>query len=249
MMSGGKRQSKELVIVLDRRVGLAILGAFLVILSLAAGVFLGRLMGRARQSTTVQILPSVPQGVPLATAPPLPQAPAVGSGGSEAQPRTELPAGASSTRARLNQPAPNFGLETLEGEMVHLSDFRGQAVMINFWATWCPPCRFEMPMLEGAWRKYKDQGFVILGVNTGERVRAGRLREEVKFFVDQMGLTFPILLDADDMVADLYNLRAYPTSFFISPDGELVAARRGAFSSPAELERFITRVLNPAEQQ
>ncbi len=247
-MSDRKKQSKEVVIVVDRRVGLAVLGVFLVILSLVAGAFLGRQLA-GREATMGQTLPPAAPGVPWPAAPALPPAPAAGSARSEAQPRTELPAGASSTRARLNEPAPEFGLETLEGEMVHLSDFRGQAVMINFWATWCPPCRFEMPMLESAWRKYKDQGFVILGVNTGERVRAGRLREEVQFFVDQMGLTFPILLDAEDRVADLYNLRAYPTSFFISPDGELVAARRGAFPSPAELEQFIIRVLNPAEQR
>jgi len=237
-----KQQTTEVVITLGWRAGLVLLAVLLASTALVMGIWLGRQAALRTQSGT-QGFAALPQSGPQAV--PVPQAPVVQTG-PLVQPRTELPSGLQPYGLQLSQPAPEFELENLDGELVHLSDFQGQPVLINFWATWCPPCRREMPMLEGAWRRYKDQGFVILGVNTGERVRAGRLREEVGFYVDQMGLTFPILLDAEEVVANLYNLRSYPTSFFVNRDGVLVDVRRGAFASPAELDRYISRILTPA---
>lgn len=109
--------------------------------------------------------------------------------------------------------APDFALELLDGETVTLSELQGQVVVINLWATWCPPCRAEMPALERVWNEYRDEGLVILAVNQREapsRVRA---------FVEESGLTFPVLLDLDGAVGARYRLRAYPTTFFLGRDG------------------------------
>ncbi len=109
--------------------------------------------------------------------------------------------------------APDFTLETLDGKTMTLSNLRGQVVVINLWATWCPPCRAEMPALERVWNDYRDQGLVILAVN--QRESAAR----VGAFVEELGLTFPVLLDPNGTVGARYQLRAYPTTFFVGRDG------------------------------
>ena len=85
--------------------------------------------------------------------------------------------------------APEFGGSTLDKSRISLSDFRGKVVMLNFWATWCPPCRAEMPILEDAFEKYGNRGFTILAINDGEAA------ETVQAFAAKYGLTFPIVLD------------------------------------------------------
>ena len=109
--------------------------------------------------------------------------------------------------------APDFTLETLDGETVALSGLRGQAVVINLWATWCSPCRAEMPALEHVWNDYRNQGLVVLAVNQGETAA------RVGAFVEELGLTFPVLLDREGAVGARYQLRAYPTTFFVGRDG------------------------------
>jgi thiol-disulfide isomerase/thioredoxin len=140
---------------------------------------------------------------------------------------------------RVGAPAPDFALSNLEGKTVRLSDFKGKPVIINFWATWCPPCRFEMPALEAIYQKYKDKGLVVLGVNTGERVRDGGLAGRVGAYARQLGLTFPIVLDLTDSVANLYRLRAYPTTYFVDASGKVTDMRRGAFINQADIERYL----------
>ncbi len=115
-------------------------------------------------------------------------------------------------------PAPGFTLGTLDGQVVSLSDYRGQRVLINFWATWCPPCRFEMPAIESVYRGYSDRDFVVLGVNLEESPRT------VQPFVKELGLSFPILMDTDGEAAMLYGVRGLPTSVFVDRDG-MVAMR------------------------
>lgn len=108
---------------------------------------------------------------------------------------------------------PEFSLFNLNGEQVSLSNFSGQPVVINFWATWCAPCRVEMPAIQSRFEKFKDQGLVVLAVDFDEPSKI------VSDFRDELGLTFEILLDPGAEVQQLYRNRAYPTTFFIDPNG------------------------------
>ena len=116
------------------------------------------------------------------------------------------------------QVAPDFELETLEGKKVHLSDYRGKAVLLNFWATWCPPCKIEMPWFVELQKQYGPQGFVVLGVAMDD---AGK--DTIAKFTAQMGLNYPTLLGSDK-VADSYGgVDALPTTFYIGRDGKIVS--------------------------
>ena len=111
--------------------------------------------------------------------------------------------------------APNFELKTPMGESVKLSDLRGQPVLVNLWATWCPPCRAEMRAIEKVYNEYKDQGFTVLAVNM--TYQDSQL--EIMPFVNEQGLTFPILLDETGDMANAYQLKSLPSSYFINRDG------------------------------
>ena len=111
--------------------------------------------------------------------------------------------------------APDFALETADGEVIRLSELRGRPVVVNLWASWCTPCREEMPALERVYQAYQEQGVVILGVNStvqDERQRA------IDFAAEQ-GLTFPIVFDTDGEATRLYQVRALPTTYFIDAQG------------------------------
>ena len=127
---------------------------------------------------------------------------------------------AASVAAHVNFRAPEFTLTTLDGTSVASSDLRGKAVLVNFWATWCPPCRSEMPDIESAYQAHRDQ-FVVLAINDAEDGGT------VKQFVDQFHFTFPILLDRDGAVAKRFQVQALPTSFFIDRNGVIRAANVG----------------------
>lgn len=111
--------------------------------------------------------------------------------------------------------APDFTLDTLDETKVTLSDLRGKIVVINLWATWCPPCRAEMPALENAYKQYKDSGVVVLGLNVTNQDS----EKDIPPFVDEFGLTFPILLDRDGSVSALYQLKGLPTTYFVNREG------------------------------
>ena len=113
--------------------------------------------------------------------------------------------------------APDFTLTTLSGESITLSDLRGQAVLINLWASWCGPCRAEMPAMQQVYEDYQDRGFQILAVNATNQDSLS----SAQAFVAELGVTYPILLDLDGKVSELYQLRALPSSFFVSPDGRI----------------------------
>jgi cytochrome c biogenesis protein CcmG, thiol:disulfide interchange protein DsbE len=119
------------------------------------------------------------------------------------------------------QPAPSLTLPALDGSNVALDDLRGQVVLINVWATWCPPCRAEMPALQTAYDHYRDEGFVVLAVN--QREDAAR----VESFMGQYGLTFPALLDRDGVVAQQYGAPYLPASFFVDRAGQIRTTYRG----------------------
>jgi len=111
--------------------------------------------------------------------------------------------------------APDFTLDTLQGEKVTLSHLRGKIVVVNFWATWCLPCRKETPALEKAYEQYEDSGIVILGVNLTNQDSVS----DVESFVQEFKLTYPILLDRDGSVSNLYQIEGLPTTFFINREG------------------------------
>lgn len=112
----------------------------------------------------------------------------------------------------INKPAPDFHLNSLDGKSYQLSSLQGKSVVVNFWATWCGPCRQEMPLIQ----KYADRypaTLTVLAVNNGEP--AGT----VQTFVSELKLGFPILLDPDQQVTDAYRIRAFPTTFFVDTSG------------------------------
>ena len=111
--------------------------------------------------------------------------------------------------------APDFSLELLGGGQVTLSELRGKVVLVNLWASWCLPCRAEMPAIERVYRSYKDLGLVVLGVNTTNQDSESAAAS----FVQEMGLSFPIPLDRSGAVSASYNLRGLPSSYFIDRQG------------------------------
>ncbi len=113
--------------------------------------------------------------------------------------------------------ATDFTLMNMQGEPVSLSQYRGKVVILNFWATWCPPCREEMPSMERLYQKYKDQGLVILAVSTDENGK-----KVVGQFLQKTPYSFPILLDSDSVAQNAYGVFRFPESFIIDRNGIVV---------------------------
>jgi cytochrome c biogenesis protein CcmG, thiol:disulfide interchange protein DsbE len=126
--------------------------------------------------------------------------------------------------AQTGQPAIDFALNNLAGELVWLSDLRGKVVIITFWATWCPPCQAEIPELSRAYVDLKDQGVVILAVDVRESL------DVVHEFVLGWGMNYPVLLDPRGYLAYAYGVRGIPTSFFIDRQGILREVRVGGMT-------------------
>ena len=128
----------------------------------------------------------------------------------------------------VGHPAPDFTLTTLDGAEIRLADLRGKPVVLNFWATWCPPCRREMPALEVIWQQHNRGDVMVLGVDQGESPAV------VSEYVRQnVGVTFPLPLDRRQDVGDLYLVRSLPTTFFIDRAGIIREIRVGG---PMELD-------------
>ncbi|MBI3624561.1 MAG: TlpA family protein disulfide reductase [Candidatus Rokubacteria bacterium] len=123
--------------------------------------------------------------------------------------------------ARL-QAAKELGVPSLNGKVLRLADYKGKVVFVNFWATWCPPCKEEMPAMERLYQRYKDKGLVVVAVSVDSE--GGPI---VVPFVKEHKLTFPIGLDQKMAVADRYGVRALPTSFLVNKTGTLVALALG----------------------
>jgi cytochrome c biogenesis protein CcmG/thiol:disulfide interchange protein DsbE len=133
--------------------------------------------------------------------------------------------------------AHDFSLSDLDGNRVALSDFRGKPVIINFWATWCPPCRLEMPELQRAYEAYAEDDLVILAVNEAEQSEVVS-----SFFYEQMGYTFTPLLDEEGQVAEAYGAIGLPASFFVDAAGEVTAVHRGLLTQ-GQLEQYLEQTI------
>lgn len=124
-----------------------------------------------------------------------------------------------------NKP-PQFELEMLGGENVQLDDLKGKKVMVNFWATWCPPCEAEMPEMQKLQNEYPDD-LVVLAVNM---TNAEKSREDVESFISKRNLTFPVALDKDGRVSVQYEVYSYPTTYFLDEEGNIMNISRGAMT-------------------
>ncbi|MFQ5520026.1 MAG: redoxin domain-containing protein, partial [Candidatus Methylomirabilia bacterium] len=137
------------------------------------------------------------------------------------------------------EPAPGFTLSTPDGKTASLSDFSGKIVFLNFWATWCPACREEMPSMERLWSQFQSKGLVILAVDMEES------REQVRRFIEVHGLTFPTLLDSDGRVSARYGIRFIPTTVVIDRGGRMIARVIGPKDwSSAPAQRLFASLLN-----
>ncbi|RME44340.1 MAG: TlpA family protein disulfide reductase [Chloroflexi bacterium] len=146
---------------------------------------------------------------------------------------------ATSTRLRGNpvgQPAPAFTLRDVEGTEVTLKDFRGRPVLINFWATWCAPCRSEMPIIEEAYQQHQDEGLIVLAIDVQENPELART------FAGWLGISFTILDDGAGDVARLYRVTAFPTSFFVDRNGVIRAWQVGAMNR-STLDRHLGKIM------
>lgn len=139
--------------------------------------------------------------------------------------------------------APDFTLPTFEGRTVTLSHYQGSPILINFWASWCPPCRAEMPDLQVIYDRYKKQGVTILAVNATNKDNPS----EVGRFVKEFNLTFPILMDTSGAVGDMYHLRSLPTTFFIDRDGLIQHMIIGGPLRIPTLEKHLQPLLEDGE--
>lgn len=137
---------------------------------------------------------------------------------------------------RAGQPMPDFMLNDLSGETVRLSDFAGRPVLINAWATWCPPCRAEMPQLHEFYLQTKDQGFVLLAVNAGESSNL------ISQFIQQTGFSFPVLLDPETEALSRLGVMSFPTSILVGRDGMVKKIHIGLITSDV-LENQIAPLL------
>lgn len=141
-------------------------------------------------------------------------------------------AGKGLTRLPDAPSAPNFVLNDIDGDQYQLSEYRGQVVIINFWATWCPPCRDEMPSMQRAWEQLEQEGIYMLGINVGED------EDTIFQFTADYPVEFPLLMDSDSSVINQWPVRGLPTTFVVDPKGQIIYRAIGgrAWDEPALLE-------------
>jgi len=133
--------------------------------------------------------------------------------------------------------APNFELTTLDGQRVRLSDYRGKAVLLNFWATWCSPCKVEMPWFVELQKKYGNDGLVILGVAMDDSDAP-----KIAQFASEMGVNYPVLLGTDKVSEEYGNVEFLPTSFYINREGKIVGKGTGLLGR-SEIEDNVRKAL------
>lgn len=137
--------------------------------------------------------------------------------------------------AAQGTPAPPFELTTLDGQRITLADLKGQAVVLNFWASWCAPCRAEMPHFEKVYQEYRDRGVVFVGAAIeDDPLSAG-------VFVRQLGITYPVGLDEGNRIATSYGLTGLPGTMFITRDG-MLARRWAGLITEGQLREFLSAI-------
>jgi len=132
------------------------------------------------------------------------------------------------------QPAPDFALKSSSGENLRLSEYRGDVVMINFWATWCGPCRQEMPLLDELYTRYQRVGFNLLGVNIDDDSRRAMK------MIDELGVNFPVLFDARKEVSKLYEVEAMPVTVLVDREGTVRHVHHGY--KPGYEEKYLDQI-------
>ncbi len=133
--------------------------------------------------------------------------------------------------------APDFQLQNFDGQTVSLGNLQGKPVLINFWATWCPPCRDEMPYIQEIYEEWSDKELVVLAINLGES------SAKVEEFIQSYNLSFTVLLDTKQDVAQRYNITGIPTTFFIDKAGIIQDKVIGAFQNKAQIENRLGKIM------
>jgi len=136
----------------------------------------------------------------------------------------------------VNFPAPDLTLNDLAGRKVTLSDYRQQIVLINNWATWCPPCKAEMPVLIKYFKAHSNQGFMLLGIEAGDP------EEDVESFIEEFGIDFPVLLDPNNKSLIAFHNDSLPSSYVVDHNGSVILAWTGPINQ-AMLEKYLTPLL------
>ncbi len=153
----------------------------------------------------------------------------------------EPPGGKSPTASgegtQVGNLAPDFQLQSLDGQTVSLGNLQGKPVLINFWATWCGPCRSEMPYIQEIYEEWTNKGLVVLAVDIGES------SSEVEEFMQGYNLSFTVLLDTKQDVAQRYNITGIPTTFFLDKDGIIQDKVIGAFQNKAQIENRLSKII------
>lgn len=138
--------------------------------------------------------------------------------------------------AEVDFPAPALALSDLQGNPVALADLRGKYVLVNNWATWCPPCRAEMPELEAFYQAHREENFVLVGISAGDPA------DQVATFVQQIGVSFPMWLDPDEQALRAFRTNSLPSSYVIDPQGQVRLAWTGAIRYDV-LEAYVAPLL------
>lgn len=142
-----------------------------------------------------------------------------------------------STVLKKGDKPPVFKLAGLDNQVHEWKDYEGKPLILNFWGTFCPPCRNEMPALQKQYEKWKGQGLELVGINLSED------RLTVESFIRQVGVDFPILLDKDKKTEKSYGLKQYPTTFFITAKGKIQEVVIGGLLSEDEIEKRVERLM------
>ena len=138
--------------------------------------------------------------------------------------------------------AHDFEVETFDGETLRLSDLKGKVVVLNFWASWCGPCRWEMPAFERIAKEFSDKEVVFVGLAVSDRL------QDARGFADSVGVTYPLALDSSGRIAVAYNVRSLPTTFFIDREGQ-IQRRLTSVANEGVLKIFIRGQLTPTPGQ
>ncbi|MGH2698820.1 MAG: TlpA family protein disulfide reductase [Actinomycetota bacterium] len=128
----------------------------------------------------------------------------------------------SGSQATVGETAPDFDLPTLSGDTLSSEDLKGHPVVVNFWASWCLPCREEAPLLERTWRQYREEGVIFLGVNIKDA------ESDAKAFVDEFDITYPMVRDLDQELTRAFGVRGLPETFFVDHEWRFVGTESGA---------------------